>query len=637
MNKSYSILHSHGDCSLLDGYSRPHEIAHRAEAIQANACAITEHGNLGNTVSMLSELKKKSIKFIYGCELYLSEQDSTIKTNENRSLAHLVTWAKNPNGWKNLLRLTAESNRPENFYYKPRLNLEKLADYSEDLMCCSGHLGSEVANAAFVNCKLAYRAKTVEDVNSILKPDWEKDITQLVYRYLDVFGRDNFFLEIQLVDSKNLPASQVVSDCLRKIGKQENIKCIATADAHYDIKEHAHLQRILLCSALKTTLKEVQTKIDNAEEVGLEAFFRSNNYHIPTYDELIECSNTEEELDNTNYVASLCEDFSVLKQQVYPKFECPNGMTSPEYYRHLCREGWKKKIAGRIPKSDYPIYVDRLENELAVLEEANLIDYMLIIHDIIQSIVSRGDYYGEGRGSSCGALSSYLSGCTSIDPIKYGLYFERFYNKGRGAGSGVDFDLDCMIGESRDLTIQYITQKYGKSNTAQICTYGRLVGKSALKEVLRVYDACSFEEANRICSHIVDESKISDKIQELLDEGEDAGILKWSVTNNPKAFEEYVTVNDDGEFEGNYAQYFKLASQLEGIKKSLGKHPAGLIVSQTRLEEIAPMVLDKGTGELMVGVDMRDAEKLSLCKFDILGVAAINKLKKAVELIAMAV
>lgn len=382
---SYSVLHCHSMYSLLDGLSKPKDIANRCIEIGVKACAITDHGNIAGAIKFYSTMKDAGIKPILGCELYICDQDPLIKDNTNKKLSHFIVLAKNLQGWKNLIRLVSESNRPDFFYFKPRLNLERLKAYCDgNLIGICGHLGS-------------YLADKILDNNNELVSDYMTIGIKVVNELKKIFGKNNLFLEAQLIDQDNLVCQKKLTQAIRDIAKSTDVKVIATPDAHYAKKEDAVDQRILLCNNLKTTLPDISRKISNNEDVPMGCFFISDNYHIPSYDELI-AIHTQEELDNTNLVADMIEVFDILSKPRLPQFKCPQGFNQDEYLRELCRHGWRDKITNIIPKDEQQQYLDRIKYELDVLQGAGLSSYFLIVQDIINYVKGQEWLPGPGRG-----------------------------------------------------------------------------------------------------------------------------------------------------------------------------------------------------------------------------------------------
>jgi DNA polymerase-3 subunit alpha len=632
----YFPLHVHSHFSVLDGLSKPGQIADRIKELGLPGCAITDHGNIGASVQFLKAMKKAGKKPILGCELYISQQDAAIKDKNNKT-THLVVLAKNNQGWLNLVKLVSESNKPELLYRKPRLDLDRLSKYCDgSLIGFSGHMGSELGNCLFTDYKVSFNSNLkIEDIRSSLKPNWKQEASQVATKLQNIFGKGNFYVEIQLMDCKVSPAQIVIAECLREIAKDLGIPTIATPDAHYPRKEDCHDQRVLLCSSLQTTLAIVQHKIED-DEFGLSTFFKSDCYHIPSYEELKEV-HTEEELKNTLLLAEQVEEYNVLRQPILPQFECPDGLNADEYLRQLVREGWvKKKAKGKIPKESEQIYVDRVKYELEVLQGAGLSAYFLIVADIMNFVRKNGWIPGPGRGSAAGCLVSYLTGITSIDPIKYDLMFERFYNAGRNTKDRVsmpDIDMDIPA-DKRAEVIEYIKNKYGVDRVSQMITYQTMKGRGALKEVLRSYGGISFDVMNQITQHIPDEAKIADDLQVMKEETGESSIIRWALENRADKLKEWCYIDEDGSLSGPLAKRFEQAIRLEGTKKSPSKHAAGLIISPYPLHDMCPMVYDSKTGNQIAGLEMGDLEDIGMIKFDCLGVSVLDKLMSIQEIAA---
>ena len=638
-------LHVHSHYSLLDGLSKPKDIAKRCVELDLDGSALTDHGTVSGAVTFVNAMKNKGKKPILGCEFYICQEDPSEKSD--RKTSHLVVLAKNAEGWRRLLEATSESNKPEFFYYKPRLNLDSLAKFVDgNLVAFSGHMGSDLANIIFANPSEAYNAHTYEEARAMVSTTWLTDAKELALKYQSVFGEGNFFIEIQLIDQDNLPASRVVAEALRFVSKETGISPVATPDAHYARPEDAHDQRVLLCTAMDTTLKQVKEKMERQEDVGLAAFFRSDNYHIPSL-EAMQVMHTDEEINNTMVIADMCEEYDITNKPMLPKFPVPKKMSSEQYLYHLCQEGWTRRKedinrAIRVSGHTKDEYGDRVKKELDILTEAGLSDYFLIVHDIIREAKERGEIVGAGRGSAAGSLVLYLLGVTEIDPIEYDLIFERFYNAGRNTKDHVslpDVDMDFEI-QNRDKTIAYIKEKYGHDKVAQILTFSRMQGRGALKDVLRVHSACGFEEMNRITKWIPDEADISDQLQEMREADKDSGgdgdasIIMWALENNSDELKQWCHIDDNGELQGSMSKRFEQAVRLEGTKRSQSKHAAGIVVSQQPLNEVAPLVFDKKSKEPVAGMEMGDLEAMGHVRFDILGIALLDKIhgvKRLVE------
>jgi len=559
-------------------------------------------------------MKNKNIKPILGCEIYMPHQDASIKTKENYSLSHFLVLAKNLKGWKKLVRLVSESNDPDLFYRKPRIDLQRLEKYAgNDLIGICGHLGSFLADKITENNKLI--------------DNWKKVGIDTIDQLKSIFGANNFFLEAQLMDKENNPIQIELTDSLRSLASLTKTKMICTPDAHYCRKEDAVDQRILLCNNLKTTFPEIQKRTNAGLDVGMSCFFDSDNFHILSQEEINDL-HTGEEIENTNFVDSLCEEYDILHKPMLPPFEC-EGNNPDEYLRQLCRNGWREKIENDIPKEEHEKYVERIKYELGVLQGAGLSSYFLIVQDIVNHIRNNQWLPGPGRGSAAGCLVSYLIGITSIDPIRYNLIFDRFYNAGRNTKDRVsmpDIDVDVPIGK-REIIIEYIKNKYGYNKVSQMITFNTMKGRGALKDVLRVYGNISFEEMNKITKNIPDEAKISDELQEMKEEHGESSIIRWALENKSEELSDWCSIDETTkELKGPLAKRFEQAIRLEGTKSNQSKHAAGVVISQNNLSDVCPMVYDSKNKQLIAGMEMQDLESIGVIKFDILGIAMLDKI-----------
>jgi len=429
-------------------------------------------------------------------------------------------------------------------------------------------------------------------------------------------------------------------DRLREVAEAGNLLCLTTSDGfaklfgsncvRYDYQKEAcyyvnqsdaECHRVLLCSGMKTTIPKIKAKMRKDEEFDHKEFFLSDEYYL------------KPPKDNKIYdtILNQCEDFEVAHNPTLPAFECPKNMSQPDYLRHLCRVGWKERIAnsGKVDDEEQKtIYADRVKHELDVILKADLSGYFLIVQDIVNEVKRRDWLAGPGRGSAAGCLVSYLIGITEVDPIEYGLIFERFYNEGRNTKDNIslpDIDVDVPA-EHRDEIIDYIKEKYGHENVSQMVTFGRLQGRAALKEVLRINEAVSFAEMNEITKSIPNEAEISDQ----LEVSDDKSIINWALENDPEPLEGWCRKTKDGELEGPLADIFKQAINIEGTNKSHGKHAAGVIVSPTVLKDTCPMIMDKNNTPI-AAFEMGDLEKLGLVKLDILGIDLLSKVMEIME------
>lgn len=426
-------------------------------------------------------------------------------------------------------------------------------------------------------------------------------------------------------------------DVLKEVAKNGNVLCVTPSvngfanlfksnhiqleyqneAIYYVEKDDADCHRIMLCGKLKTTLK----KVKSLEVNEYSQFFDGNDrWYLPSADESINRSK------NIAKIVDACEAYELAGPPMLPAFECPNGYDEDQYLTELCRVGWKNKLIphNKVSKEEQKsIYAERVKHELKVIFKAKLSGYFLIVQDIIKWVKSKGWLAGPGRGSAAGCLISYLLDITEVDPIEYDLIFERFYNEGRNTEGNVaipDIDMDVPA-EHRDEVIDYIKQKYGESNVSQMITFGRLQGRAAIKEVLRINEAVSFAEMNAITDSIPDEAKISDQLELM----EEKSIIKWALENEPDSLRNWCFYNDNEELDGPLANLFEQAIKIEGTNKSQGKHPAGVIISKHKLDEVCPMTNDK-SGDPVVAFEMNALEYQGHIKFDVLGIDLLSKI-----------
>jgi DNA polymerase-3 subunit alpha len=584
----YFPQHVHTSYSLLDGIVKPEKIAKRCKELGYTHCSITDHGSVSGAIKFAKVMEKNGIIPVLGVEFYCSYHDSNIKDENNRKLFHTVVISKNKASWYKLLKAVSLSNHPSNFYYKPRLDLQKLSDCIDDsCFILSGHPGS-----------LLWDCKT------------EDSIIEKIGYLKKLFGDSNVILEMQrFMDDEDVKEHLKI---LESASLKTNARKIACEDIHYTNKEDAKLQRIVLCSNLRKTLPEIEKM--KPEDRPMSAFFNCEKFYLHSMEELKSFGHTEDELD-MSFIIDQIEPVKLQEQPKLPKF----SSNEAELLTEECRKGWRKKSKLTWDK----VYVDRVKMEIETFSKWNLCGYFLIVSEYIRWAKSQGMLVGPARGSSLGSLVAYLMDITEIDPIPYDLFFWRFFNDSRCSVDNVslpDIDTDFPA-DRRDEIFEHLRDKYGRDYVAQIATFGTLKGKAALKETFRVCEVFDFETMNKITKGMPDEADIADELEE---QNEDS-IIMWCLRNQPKMFQDYCVL-DNGELKGDYAQYFKTAIELEGIHKSQGKHAAGVIVSSEKLSDIAPMIYDGKTGEAIVALDKKDAEIIGLVKFDILSLSALDKL-----------
>lgn len=436
MDNQYAVLHCHSYFSLLDGLSSPKDIINRCVELGIPACSLTDHGNISAMKIFYDTAKKKKIKPIIGCEMYICEKDPTIKNTDNNKRYHLIVLAKNDQGIKDLMGLISESNKPEHFYRKPRVDIPTLASFAKNgnLILLSACIGGELPSNLFTDFKETCRisehgGKTnLDAVRKCLKPDWKEVGKSIIEKFVSIAGEDNYFLELQ---DEGMSVQTIVVECLRELSITTGVPTVATIDAHYTRKEDAEDQRLLLCANLHTTKEAQAYRVSSGQDVM--DFFVSDNYYIPSYEEMRK-KFTEKELQTTLNIADQIRYSSLGHNPYLPVFTNDEskklGLDSNGYLKHLCVEGAKNKIAHLSPE-DKRLYWERLKRELIVIQEAKLADYFLIVWDACRFVDDNNGPRGRGRGSGAGSLINYLTDITGIDPIEYGLYFERFYNMSR--------------------------------------------------------------------------------------------------------------------------------------------------------------------------------------------------------------
>jgi DNA polymerase-3 subunit alpha len=595
----YIPLHVHSHYSLQLGLSKPESILDRCKQIGASTCALTDINSISGSISFLKAASKYNIKPIIGCEINIVGG------------GRLVLLAQNISGWQNLIKIISLSHNKELYNNQPQITLEHIKEFADNIICIDGFhescLWSKITD------------------NDQLKFDYKDIFNQHIANLTSIF-KDKYYIEIQLFDTSNNKIETCNS--IRQLCKDSNIPRIAGINAYYVKQEDSVDQKILLCSKLKTTLPEVSKKIIQNTNTGFNHFFNCDQFYILD-NNVMKSLYDDVELKNTQHIAEICEHYSPLQKPTLPVFSCPSDFKSPsEYLRQLCRNGWKQKIDKIIPKDQQQLYVDRIKKELDILDGAGLSSYFLIVRDIIEYIRTNNWLPGPGRGSAAGCLVSYLIGITSIDPIKYNLLFERFYNAGRNTKDRIsmpDIDVDVPI-EHRDDIIRYIKNKYGFDKVSQMITYNTLKGRGALKEVLRVYGNISFDEMNNITKHIPDEAKIADELQELKDEDGSASIIMWALENNSEKLKEWCYIDENNQLSGPLAKRFEQAIRIEGTKYNQSKHAAGIAIAANRLDDICPMIYDNKTQQNIAGLEMSDLEALGIVKFDILGIALLDKM-----------
>jgi len=555
--------------SLLEGLSKPQQIIDRCKELGYTSCAITDHNSISGCVGFFKAAKSAGIKPILGVTYDIEGFDDTI-----------IILAKNYDGWKELIRLTSLIYKKD----KREISLTDLGDSNfEDLVFISNSTDHElIANLKTFN--------EFEDKAFLI-------------------GMDYKTLQDQTYTSN--------------IGEEFDIPVVAIPSCYYPSEESSFDYQALLCVKMKTTYPKAAIKLEEFPE--LKKFFTDKSYHLKTREELAEFSDTT--LKNSDMVSDMCEDYDILSEPKFPHFECPDNLTETEYIRELCEKGWKNILErrGAFKLNSEEIYKKRLEEELTIIKEANLEGYFLIVQDFVNWGRDKGWFMNPGRGSAAGSLVSYLLRINLVDPIPFGLIFSRFYNNAR-KGSLPDIDVDFPK-LKRQECIQYVTDKYGKEKVSSLVTFGRLMGRGAIKEVLRIHEACDFKQMNNITEKIPEPAEIADKMEE----SDETSVLNWILDNRPEVISDYCVKEENGNLTGEYATYFEQAIRLEGTFKSEGKHAAGIIISSSDLSNECPMIRD-GDG-FKAAFEMKEMEGLGNVKFDLLSVNNLDKLGATNELL----
>lgn len=597
---SFVHLHLHTQYSLLDGAIRLPDLIERATELGVPAIAQTDHGNMFGAIDFYKRCKKAGIKPILGSEIYFTpgsrfdrkaaKRNKSVSSQDeeesSRQIHHLILLCKNNTGYQNLCKLLSHAYL-EGFYYKPRADLDLLKQYSEGLICSTACLKGEVG----------YNFFTDQDDRAV------KAITKLS----EIFG-DDFYLEIQ---ENGIPEQEIVNKKVIEYAKENNLKLVATNDAHYMTPEDATAQEVLLCVQTgKTYADENRMRMTSREfyykspEEMREAF-----KHIPEA-----CDNTLEIADKCNVELKWTDDDG---NQIYhlPDFPIDTGETTDDYFRRLSREGLEDRFSGPhftklIQEENWeeekPKYYERLTEEVEMIIKMGFPGYFLIVADFIQWSKDNGVPVGPGRGSGAGSLVAYALGITNINPLPYNLLFERFINPERI--SMPDFDVDfCQFGRPR--VIDYVTKKYGEENVGQIITFGKLQAKAVIKDVSRVF-GLTFSESDVLSKLVPDELGIT---------------LTKAMEMEPK-FGELM------ETDPKIRQIMTIALRLEGLYRHAGIHAAGVIITSKPLVEYCPLF--KGAkGEKVVQFDKDFSEEIGLVKFDFLGLKTLTVIDQAAKFI----
>jgi len=552
---------------LLDGANRIKDLIKRTKELGMDSIAITDHGVMYGVIEFYKEAVSNGIKPILGCEVYTAKRTRHDKQGTvDSDPGHLVLLAKNNHGYKNLMKIVS-IGFTEGFYYRPRIDFEVLERYSEGLIALSACLSGDVPKA-------------------LLNNDFEK-AKEIAQKYSGIFGKDNFYLEIQ---SNGIEEQRYVNSQLIKLSKETGIPLVATNDAHYLRKEDARAHEILLC---------IQTGKSINDEDRMK--FPTDDFYVKSPEEMEEFfANIPEAISNTVKIAEMCNVELEFGKLHLPKFNVPDDKDAYEYLRELCYEGLKHHYGENIEDK-----VDRLEYELSVIKQMGYVDYFLIVSDFIRYAKDRGIPVGPGRGSAAGSLVAYCLGITNIDPLKYNLLFERFLNPERITMPDIDIDF-CY--ERRQEVIDYVVRKYGEDKVSQIITFGTMAARGAIRDVGRALDI-PYNEVDVVAKMIPMQMGMSiDKALEI----------------NPELRAKY-------EQDSKVKELIDTARLFEGMPRHASTHAAGVVISKEPITNYVP--LNRNDECITTQFPMGQLEEIGLLKMDFLGLRTLTVIKDAVDLI----
>ena len=566
---NFTHLHVHTEYSLLDGSNKIKEYVARVKELGMDSAAITDHGVMYGVIDFYRAAREAGINPILGCEVYVapgSRFDKDTGTGEDRYY-HLVLLAENNKGYSNLMKIVSKGF-VEGFYYKPRVDMELLREYHEGIIALSACLAGEVSR--------------------YLTRGMYEDAKAAALRYQDIFGKGNFFLELQ---DHGISEQQEVNRQLLRMHQETGIDLVATNDVHYTTAEDAEPHDILLC---------LQTGKKLADEDRMR--YEGGQYYVKSPEEMERLfPYALEALENTHKIAERCHveiEFGVTK---LPKYDVPEGYTSWEYLNKLCFDGLSERY--------HPVtqeLKDRLEYELSTIKNMGYVDYFLIVWDFIKYARDNDIMVGPGRGSAAGSLVAYTLGITQLDPIRYDLLFERFLNPERVSMPDIDVDF-CF--ERRQEVIDYVVRKYGKDRVVQIVTFGTLAARGVIRDVGRVLDM-PYAQVDVIAKMIPQELNIT--IDKALDMNPE---LK-------KAYEEQEEIH----------YLIDMAKRLEGLPRHTSMHAAGVVISQKDVDEYVPLSKAQD-GSITTQFTMTTLEELGLLKMDFLGLRTLTVIQDAVGLV----
>ena len=566
MERKFTHLHLHTPYSLLDGFATIEDTIKKAKEDGMDAVAITDHGVMFGVVEFYKVALNYGIKPIIGCEVYVSYRTRFDKENIDKRSYHLILLAENNTGYQNLIKLVS-LGFVEGYYYKPRVDIDLLKSYSEGIIALSACLAGEVQQ-------------------SLLNNNYE-EAKKVACRYREIFGEDNFFLELQ---NHGIEEQLKVNHLLRRLSLDTGIPLVATNDVHYvncsDSKNHD----ILLCIQTGKTLDDK----DRME-------FKTDQFYFKTREEMYQLfSKDEDALLNTWKISQRCNvsfDFNVIH---LPEFQVPHHYTKEQIFDELCERGLQERYFDITP----PIR-ERFEYEKKVIKKMGYVEYFLIVQDFIRFSKKNNIMVGPGRGSAAGSIISYCLQITDVDPIKYHLLFERFLNPERISMPDIDIDF-CY--EKREQVIDYVKEKYGEDHVAQIITFGTFGAKAAIRDVGRVL-GISYAEVDKIAKQIPDNLGMT---------------IEKALEMNSELKKMYVSDN-------NVRNIIDFAKRIEGLPRHASTHAAGVVISKNTMDYYVPLYMHKDL--IATQFPMTTLEELGLLKMDFLGLRNLTVSQKTLEAI----
>jgi DNA polymerase III subunit alpha len=575
--RPFAHLHCHTDYSLLDGACDIKKLMTLVKSQEMPSVALTDHGNLFGAVEFYNEATSQGVHPVIGCEVYVSQQGHKTRSDTDR-YNHLVLLCETQEGYKNLINLVS-TGYLDGFYYKPRIDKDLLARHSKGLIGLSACLRG--------------------DVNETLLADKYEEARRLTNEYTDLFGRNNFFLELQ---DHGLDQDKVLLPQVNRLASDTGIPLVVTNDSHYLTHDDVRAHEILLCIQTGKTMSDPN-----------RMRFTTPDFYVKTRAEMLKLfGEVEHAMDRTWDIAQRCHVKLEKVKDPFPRFDVPQEHTADSFFAFVAREGFEKRRPrlealrqqGKL-KHDIPEYIERLELEIRMIQQMKFSGYFLIVWDFIRFSKQRKIPVGPGRGSAAGSLVGYAMEITDIDPLAYGLLFERFLNPERISMPDIDIDF-CT--NRRGEVIQYVTEKYGRDQVAQIITFGTLAAKAAIKDVGRVLDM-SYADVDRISKLVPKQLNI--KLEKAVEDPE----MKELSSREPRVKE-----------------VLDISMRLEGVCRNAGMHAAGVVISSVPLKELVPLCVTNKT-EIVTQYDMLGLEKLGLLKMDFLGLTTLTIIDEAMKLI----